>query len=191
MRRVIILCAFVSVCAVIGFADQNATTADGKAVVLHDNGAWEYAKPVVPNGVPEIEIGQSGAVLQVLQYRDEIKGSIFVTPDADMLFLAFEVIIDNTNGSQAIEGANIMFDPFILKDKKGYTFKRNIMASDFVQPALSTDDVPPGEKIRGWIVFEVNKSDPVSDLSLQYRAHFKRDLKSPWLNLTGVVKHRD
>lgn len=165
-------------------ADQQATATDGKTVLLHDNGTWEYLSvpqsPVSPTPMP---IGNTGATIAVMGIRDGVQGSLFIQPDEGNKFFAVNVLVDNSKGSADLSGVNAFSSPFILKDSEGYTYSINVMVYKLLKPSFPAS-IAAGEKSRGWITYEVIQSVTPKDLRLQYKDD---ENTSAWIGLAGLT----
>lgn len=82
-------------------------------------------------------------------------------------FVAFDVTLENL-GAEVHEVPEIDGYEFILTDADAYAYSRNYI-SGVPEPGLASLPIEPGEKLRGWIWFEIGAAAALS--SLQYDAN--------------------
>ena len=101
-----------------------------------------------------------------------VESSIYSQPDSGNKYVAVEVTYENeTNDSISYN----VYD-WLLSDSDGYTYDQ---AWGSKEPDLSSGDLNPGEKVRGWVTFEV------PDTSDQYSIKFTPNI---WSSDNAVIE---
>jgi len=127
--------------------------------------------------IKESEIKGTGAIIKVTDLKKDIKlDNSLIKPKDGFIFIGVQVIIDNTNGKTAIK-SNSMY--FILKDTDGTRFNSSIFK--IIEPHLVASDIDAGDKIKGWIGFEIQKNTNIDKLQIRYESFSD---KSDWINIT-------
>jgi hypothetical protein len=111
--------------------------------------------PTATSGIAKVgdTVVQGGYIITLLNVEKSEKGyQSYGAPGEGKVLVAVEIVIE----SGADEGVHV--NPFYcsLKDSDGYEYGVYFFGKD---PALqSTNDLPKGEKSRGWVTFEVVKT---------------------------------
>ena len=133
-------------------------------------------------------ISNSPATITVLTVSNQVQADL-LEPDKGMRFFAVEVVVDNTKGTDDIDGVSMLSSVFFLQDSQGYKYPINAMTAGLAKPAFPAA-VAAGDKTRGWITFEIKQSDAAGDLSLRYEKTnalgLAPPLRSRWVSLAGL-----
>jgi hypothetical protein len=135
-------------------------------------GCSSNTKPEVSNN-PSLQQTQTFKVGDSIQLGDYVlivhgtadnvpyEDTEYDRPEEGNKYFAVEVTVEN-KGSEANS-----YNPldFTLQDSSGYTFEKTYTVSK--EPSLSSGDLQPGRKVRGWITFEIPKTS--SNLELIYK----------------------
>lgn len=92
------------------------------------------------------------------------KGTDVFKPDADKLWVATLVEIEGINPNGA------SYNPFYFKVRDGEGFEYNFAAFGKEPQLQSSNDLKPGQKVKGWMTFEVPKT--AKNLTLVYTPGF-------------------
>ncbi|MCA1667637.1 MAG: DUF4352 domain-containing protein [Thermomicrobia bacterium] len=95
------------------------------------------------------KVAVQGMAVTVNEVRDPAPPTDFSKPKDGNRFVAVDVTIENTDTKPA--SYNALYAT--VKDTDGRQYDATF--TDVVNPALSAGDNSPGDKIRGWVVFEV------------------------------------
>lgn len=86
--------------------------------------------------------------------------SPYIKPKSGYKFLAIDVTVENVNADPSGYGNPFNFS---LKDQDGYTYTDVLVGKD---PSIKSDSIGKGEKVRGFLTFEVPSSQ--TKLQLKY-----------------------
>lgn len=100
----------------------------------------------------------------VVQVDPAFKGDGVFKPDADKLWVATLVEIEGINPNGA------SYNPFYFKIRDGEGFEYNFSAFGKEPQLQSSNDLKPGQKVKGWVTFEVPKT--AKNLTLVYSPGF-------------------
>lgn len=95
------------------------------------------------------KVAVKGMTVTVNEVRDPAQPTTISTPKQGNRFVAVDVTIENTDTKPA--SYNALYAT--VKDTAGRQYDTTF--TDVVNPALSAGNNSPGDKIRGWVVFEV------------------------------------
>lgn len=130
------------------------TDLDGEAAIA-------VASPAA--ATPGAVIGHADApkwTFTVTQFVDPYTGTVTKprTPPSGMRYLGAEVVIEN--GSN--QPLSFSLSDLMLSDKEGVVYP----AGDVIgsEPRLVSQDLPDGERTRGWVWFMVPKDDSVTEI---------------------------
>lgn len=77
------------------------------------------------------------------------------------------IAVDVTLTSESDEGVNSNLLYAKLRSDNGYAYSPTFLG---VEPALdSMNDIPKGERVRGWITFEVSNEEDSSNYTFEYK----------------------
>jgi hypothetical protein len=106
------------------------------------------AQTASPYGKVGQRIVQEGYALTVISVESASHYG-YLTADAGKKLIALDVLIE----SGADQGVNVNPFYFKIKDSEGYQYNVELFGKD---PALgSQNDLPNGEKMRGWVTFQI------------------------------------
>lgn len=100
----------------------------------------------------------------VVEVDPAYKGTDVFKPDADKLWVATLVEIEGINPNGA------SYNPFYFKVRDGEGFEYNFAAFGKEPQLQSSNDLKPGQKVKGWMTFEVPKT--AEKLTLVYTPGF-------------------
>jgi hypothetical protein len=106
--------------------------------------------------------------VNAVQKSENFSGNVIDQADAGNIFIA----VDLTIGSLKNNGvsANALYAS--LKDSQGYQYSTGIFGDK--DPSLKgTNDIPSGDKVRGWVTFQVPKT--ASGFILEYAQLFESE----------------
>ena len=118
-----------------------------------------------PTAVKKPKIGEAAVVkggkFTVNALRDNLPGSQFEKPPAGQRWLGFDVTIEAT-------ADGLRYNPlyFSLQDADAYGYEAKFISAGPVPP-LSTGQLNAGDKIRGWVFFEVPAAASLFALRVQ------------------------
>lgn len=136
-----------------GDEDDGDRTPSPVAVTTRTPAASSTSTPAATS-TPSVKpkVGQTvtigDAKYTVNAVRDNLPGTTYSTPEAGMRWVAFDVTIE------AVKPVNYNPFNFTLQDASAYVYDRGFVSGG-PQPELSSGDLSAGEKVRGWIPFEV------------------------------------
>jgi len=119
MKGLFVFCLLVFGIAQIVHAQQTALTADGKVVILYDNGTWSYADVKVPGDkTNQTEVKTNNEQVVVINPKVEIDNSPIALKDGEVEKTAF---IEGPSKKLAkyFKQKNIVRCDFILTSKDG------------------------------------------------------------------------
>jgi hypothetical protein len=135
---------------------------DGLAAVLAPANATPTAAAAAPTSVPG-SVGEVAAPdwrFTVTQFHDPYQGAVSrpATPDPDTRYVGAEVTI--SNGSD--QPLSFSTSDVRLKDKTGFEYTAGSVLGE--EPKLVSQNLPDGERTRGWVWFMVPKDATFSEL---------------------------
>ena len=146
---IIIFCLIFSIFV---YADQIATTQDGKKVLLKSDGTWEYIKSQSQKSYKTFKMGTTIKINNFqfcLNSARWSKGNEYGSPENNYIWLILDCSIKN------IDNEPILFSSMLtlkLIDKDGYSQKETIFAN--TKGSLD-GELSPNQIMRGEIAFEV------------------------------------
>lgn len=94
-------------------------------------------------------ISQDGYIITLANIETATQYGDFIKAESGKKFIAVELIIES--GANTGVSANLFY--VSIKDASGYKYDAAMMGKE---PLLSSqNDIPLGEKIRGWVTFEI------------------------------------
>jgi len=131
--------------------------------------------------------GQTAAINQggqfrVMEVKEYTSTNRFFMPPEDMRFVAFDVVIDNTNGANDIR---LLSSSIELRDLEGYTYTAASSTYDLVIPSLNMGyrAIEKGDLVRGWVTIAIRNRVPLNGLRIRLRSS---DAQSDWI----TIRHR-
>jgi hypothetical protein len=102
-------------------------------------------------------------------------------PSKGTKFVSIQIVADNSKGTEEwdIEPAALK-----LKDVDGNVYEVELFTS-VAEPTLKSGVIDAGDRVRGWVTFQVGVSIDVSSLRLRYEGTLS---KSGWITLSSVVE---
>jgi|GEM_PF-5186692 len=106
-----------------------------------------------PTAGPKPKLGQTtevgAAKYTVNAIQDNLPGSEFSKPPAGKRWLAIDVTIEATG--------EVSYNPydFSLQDADAFVYEPTFVSGDAPAPDLSSGDLARGDRVRGWVFFEV------------------------------------
>jgi hypothetical protein len=127
------------------------------------------------------EIDNGGKITVMAAKEVPPKGSY--KPSDGMKFVAFDILIDNIDGSGDIK-MNLFLGNIEVKDSQGYSYTPKIMTSGVAEPNLDVNGIiERGDNLRGWMTIEINKEEPVNKLRLRLKTSSRQ---SGWVQINKV-----
>ncbi|MDR3236908.1 MAG: hypothetical protein LBT84_00215 [Spirochaetia bacterium] len=120
---------------------------------------------------------QNGGQFILKDIKEEVVSDMWTQPPEGMKFVAFDILIDNTNGNDKIQ---LDFDgaAIEIKDSQGYSLPLNFVSYDIVKPSMKFPaDIEKGDLLRGWITVAIRKESPLNTL----RIRIKTNTQSGWI----------
>jgi hypothetical protein len=138
--------------AQVAAAPTSAPTAAPAPTTAPEPTAAPTAAPAptaVPAGMPGVgERVEAGGIALTVTEVDTWAGSDFIKPDAGKIYLTANVMVENVSRDTA--PYNPMY--FAVKDADAYEYDASLFGPD---PSLTSGELPKGDKVRGWVAFEV------------------------------------
>jgi len=125
---------------------------------------------------------QNGGQFRVLGVREVISDIDYITPDENMRFVAFDLVIDNTNGNSDIKLGYVSGN-IEVRDINGYTSRPMGWSISLVKPDLDVNaNIEQGELVRGWVTIEIPENSPINGLRIRIRT---TTIQSSWITITN------
>ena len=100
-----------------------------------------------------------------------------------MKLVAFEILIDNTDGSTDI---NFTWSAIEVRDSQGFSYTASAAHYNLTKPALPAGIyVERGDLLRGWLTFAIDKDSPLNGLRIRINSTFY-GFQSDWIRV--VIK---
>ncbi|MBN9388663.1 MAG: DUF4352 domain-containing protein [Chloroflexi bacterium] len=168
----------VVILAGIGAASRsNSTTNTQQTIATAPAAGINNQNAVVQSSNNSQKIGKVGDTISlngytltvnVVQKSENFSGDAIDQAKSGNTFIA----VDLTIGSQKNSGVSANALYATLKDSQGYSYNTGIFGDK--QPSLKgTNDIPNGDKVRGWVTFEVPKT--ASGFTLEYGQLFESE----------------
>ena len=123
---------------------------------------------------------QNGGQFRVIEVKEVISEISYIQPDENMRFVAFDLLIDNTNGKSDIKLGYISGN-FEVRDTNGYSFTPIGWSISLVKPDLDTNaNIEQGELLRGWVTIQIHVDTPLNGLRIRINT---RNLQSSWVTI--------
>ncbi|OJV92358.1 MAG: hypothetical protein BGO39_30990 [Chloroflexi bacterium 54-19] len=162
----------------IGAASRsNSTTNTQQTIATAPAAGINNQNAVVQSSNNSQKIGKVGDTISlngytltvnVVQKSENFSGDAIDQAKSGNTFIA----VDLTIGSQKNSGVSANALYATLKDSQGYSYNTGIFGDK--QPSLKgTNDIPNGDKVRGWVTFEVPKT--ASGFTLEYGQLFESE----------------
>ena len=155
----LVLIGFVSMFAFLSLACGSGTTSNTGSKA-GSSSTSSQAQPVIYKQADVVDV--SGTRQSITEVKELTSDNEFYQPSSGMRYLAVMVNIENiSNKSQA-------YNPLYYKmmDKDGITYNEAYFAD--ATPALSSGELQPTMKAKGYLVFEVPVGMATSNLEFQY-----------------------
>ncbi|MDR2734804.1 MAG: SUMF1/EgtB/PvdO family nonheme iron enzyme [Spirochaetota bacterium] len=129
---------------------------------------------------------QTGGQFKVMEVKEVASESILTRPDADMRYIAFDIVIDNTKGAGEIR-FNAAFFSVVVRDTEGRTYSPEVTSYALAKPAMPSAAVEAGEFMRGWITVAIPKNISLAGCRIRLDARGRQDdrITSEWITLPG------
>jgi len=114
---------------------------------------------------------ENGGQFRVMGIREVISTNMFITPGENMRFVAFDILIDNSNGENDIRlgGSSRSIE---IRDAEGFSYTPNLMSSTLAEPAMALNTIiEAGDFIRGWITVAIRNEATINGLRIRLRAN--------------------
>jgi hypothetical protein len=118
----------------------------------------------IPADAEEANLGdlieQDGYSFIVLSLEDPAQPGMLYTPEENTRLVAVEIIVGN------VAGERVTVNPLntTLLDAEGFTYQAELAGRD---GQIATIDLEPGERVRGWVAFQVPDSSEPAALKYQ------------------------
>lgn len=142
-----------------------------------DNQSLKEVKPEeLPANIGIIK--KTGCIVRVEQFDDNADvNNRFTHPAEGNRFLAFLIIMDNTDGKEKM--SLVGSGSFKLKDKQGIVYQAEAIIGK--EPMFNPmADLGVGEKAKGWVTFDVPKEIKYNECKIKYE--FLSE-ESTWITL--------
>jgi formylglycine-generating enzyme required for sulfatase activity len=125
-----------------------------------------------------------GGLLTIMEVTEDIAHRFF-KPDDNMRYIAFDIMIDNTNGERKIEFSQFLGSAadIEVRDARGYAYSPRA-DYDLVKPELNSNVkvVEQGEILRGWVTVQIQKNSSLHDIRVRLKT---KTHQSDWIPLSN------
>jgi Domain of unknown function (DUF4352) len=156
------LMLFIGVLALTSFACTSSSNIDTGSTSNNDQTTTTSTPAVTAKTYKQSEVVEiDGVKVSISEVKDYKSSNQFIKAKDGNKFLAISVNIENTSG----EGKSYNVFDYKLKDKEGASYQTGFAD---ITPALSSGDLQPTKKAKGYVVFEVPTTIKNSDLEFMY-----------------------
>jgi len=122
----------------------------------------------------------NGGTITIIDVIDVIPPLNFTRLEENMKLVAFEILIDNTNGNTDI---NFTWGGIEVRDSQGFSYIGSASHFDLKKPALPARIyVESGGLLRGWFTFAIHQDSPLSGLRIRINSSFY-GFQSDWVRV--------
>ena len=123
---------------------------------------------------------QTGGSFRIMEVREVTSTNQFIRPDENMRFIAFDILVDNTNGNMDIN-FNLFMGSIEVRDSEGRTYTPDLMSGTLTKPEMNPNaTIEAGDLIRGWMTIQIPQNIPINGLRIRINAMQGR---SDWITI--------
>ena len=165
------------------FIALRAFPGGGSEITIPADAESKLLITIPPNDGNKLSNGGKIKIMRYIELPPEAK-----TRSENMKYVAFDVLIDNSNGRTDI-AFMASESPFLLRDSNGFEYPAKLFSRDIIKPAFTNSDIGQGDLLRGWITYEVPLGITLNDLRIRLVAD-NYSLKIPtvtsgWTTFSG------
>jgi hypothetical protein len=113
---------------------------------------------------------QTGGQFKIMEVKEVVSTNQFITPDENMRFIAFDILIDNVNGRNDVD-LNIFMGSIEIRDSEGHTYTPGVMSCTLTKPEMDPNaTIEAGDLMRGWITIAIPRNIPINGLRVRLKA---------------------
>ena len=117
-----------------------------------------------------------------MEVKEVISDIDYIQPDENMRYVAFELIIDNTNGTNDIKLGYVSGN-IEVRDIHGYTSTPMGWSISLIKPDLDVNaNIERGELIRGWVTIQIPINSPLNGLRIRIRTS---SIQTSWITISN------
>lgn len=142
-------------------SDTKSTTQTSQPPLSEEN------KPEARKNEPNIGIiEKTNTIIKVIKYEDNAKtDNEFVQPKDGFKYLAYEIEVDNTNGTEKL--TLFASGSFKLQDGDSYVYEAKAIVGK--EPMFNpSNSIGIGDKVKGWVTFEVPAKTRYNRCKIKY-----------------------
>ena len=122
----------------------------------------------------------NGGKITILDVKGVIPPSNFTRLGENMKLVAFDILIDNTNGSNEIY---FTWGGIEVRDSQGFSYTGSAHHFNLTNPSLPAGiRVEKGHVIRGWFTFAIHQDSPLNGLRIRINSTF-HGVQSDWIRI--------
>lgn len=123
---------------------------------------------------------QTGGQFRIMEVKEVVSDNPFIKPDVDMRFIAFDILIDNTDGNEDVK-LNIFIGSIEIRDSNGHTYTPGLMSGSLIKPEMNPNaTIEAGDLMRGWMTIEIPINVSINGLRIRLNAMQGR---SGWITI--------
>jgi hypothetical protein len=135
--------------------------------------AVEPASKVQAQAGPALEAQaagiQSGGQFKIIAVKEVISDDSFIAPGDNMKLVAFDILIDNTNGKIDID-FNIFMGTIEVRDSQGYSYTPDFMNCTLTKPSMDPNaTIEAGDLMRGWITVAIKGDSSIDGIRVRLK----------------------
>ena len=150
-----LIIVFCLISSIFIYANQTATTQDGKQVLLKSDGTWEYLKDQPQESYKTFKMGTAIKISNIqfcLNSARWSKGDDLFSPESNNIWLILDCSVKNISNESVMFSSMLMLK---LIDKEGYSQEQAIFANT---KGTLDGELSPNQLMRGEIAYEVEIS---------------------------------